>query len=57
MCQEGECCHKAGQVKGNPPDCTPEQIRECHGPDAEHRCVARAKRRGARVVAAARDKR
>lgn len=57
MCQEGECCHKPGQAKGNPPNCTPEQIRECHGSDAEHRCAPRAKRRTRRAGAAAGEKR
>ena len=32
MCKEK--CHKGK----NPKDCTPEQIRECHGDAREHSC-------------------
>ena len=30
-------CHRPEKLKGKPEECTPEQIRECHG-DKEHPC-------------------
>ena len=45
MCCEdnhGErCCEKPGHLKGRAQDCTPEQIRECHGEAVEHPCAPR----------------
>ncbi len=32
-------CQKSENLRGKPADCTPEQIRECHGDTAEHPCV------------------
>jgi hypothetical protein len=38
MCgNEGSGCKKQKAV--SPEDCSPEQIRECHGDSAEHPCV------------------
>jgi len=36
-----ECCHP--EEKRDPKECTPEQIRECHGEVAEHPCQVREK--------------
>jgi len=36
MCSNG--CQHPERLKDKPQDCTPEQIRECHGEDAEHPC-------------------
>jgi hypothetical protein len=36
----GECCHP--EEPRDPKECTPEQIRECHGDVAEHRCEGSA---------------
>ncbi len=33
-------CQKPENLKTTPQDCTPEQIRKCHGDDAEHPCTA-----------------
>ena len=34
------CCHP--EDKRDPKECTPEQIRKCHGDVAEHCCEAEA---------------
>jgi len=42
------CCKKKDQgcrnpenLKGKPEDCTPEQIRKCHGDARDHPCTAK----------------
>ncbi len=37
MCQD--CCEHPDKLKGKPEDCSPEQIRECHGDAREHTCI------------------
>jgi len=37
MCQN--CCEQPSQLKTKPENCSPEQIRECHGNVKEHPCV------------------
>jgi len=37
MCQN--CCQQPTQLKDKPENCTPEQIRECHGDEKDHPCV------------------
>ena len=32
-------CEKPEQLKGTPQDCTPEQVKKCHGTDKKHPCV------------------
>jgi hypothetical protein len=32
-------CEHPEKLKGKPEDCTPEQIRECHGDIKEHLCL------------------
>jgi len=32
-------CEHPEKLKGKPGECSPEQIRECHGEDAKHPCV------------------
>ncbi len=39
MCEDKEGCWKPENLKGKPSDCTPEQIKKCHGDVAEHPCV------------------
>ena len=41
MCQD--CCEHPEKLKGKPEDCTPEQIKECHGDTAEHPCATEKK--------------
>jgi ArsR family transcriptional regulator len=36
MCQS--CCERPEKLKGKPEECTPEQIRECHGDVKDHPC-------------------
>ncbi len=38
MCQPN-CCQKPENLKGKPENCTPEQIRECHGDVQDHPCT------------------
>jgi len=48
MCcrDEKKGCQKPEKLKGRPQDCTPEQIRECHGQTPQHPCVqGRAEKR------------
>lgn len=33
-----DCCQKPDQLKGKPEECSPEQIKKCHG-DKKHPCV------------------
>jgi len=36
MCKEN--CEHPEKLKGKPGECTPEQIRECHGNTEDHPC-------------------
>jgi ArsR family transcriptional regulator, arsenate/arsenite/antimonite-responsive transcriptional repressor len=42
MCKD--CCQHPDRLPGKPEDCTPEQIRECHGDEKDHPCVPKEKR-------------
>ena len=37
MCKD--CCQQPDRLKGRPGECTPEQIKECHGDEKDHPCV------------------
>jgi len=39
MCDEKSCCQQPEQLQGFPRECTPEQIRICHGDVPGHPCV------------------
>ena len=39
MCDEKKCCQKPENLTGKPEECSPEQIKECHGDVEEHPCV------------------
>ena len=39
MCGEKGKCQKPENLKGKPEECSPEQIRKCHGDVAKHPCV------------------
>jgi ArsR family transcriptional regulator len=43
MCQC--CCERPEKLKGKPEECTPEQIRDCHGDVKKHPCEAEKKER------------
>ena len=38
MDDEKKKCQKPEKLKGKPGECTPEQIRECHGEEQPHPC-------------------
>ena len=40
MCGEKTGCQKPEELKGDPSQCSPEQIRKCHGDSGEHPCAA-----------------
>ncbi len=43
MCKkEARGCQKPEKLKGKPGDCTPEQIKECHGGVEKHPCEERS---------------
>ena len=37
MCKN--CCQQLEQLKGKPEECTPEQIKACHGDEKKHPCA------------------
>ena len=39
-CNEKKGCQKPENLKGKPEDCSPEQIRKCHG-DKGHPCTGK----------------
>ena len=39
MCGEKKKCKKPQNLKGKPSECTPEQIRKCHGDEKKHPCA------------------
>lgn len=39
MCDKDKYCEKPEKLKGKPKNCTPEQIKECHGDSKEHTCM------------------
>jgi transposase len=41
MCEKGKRCQKPEQLKGKPRDCSPEQVKECHGDVKKHPCTSR----------------
>ena len=43
MCESNEKCQKPEELTGRPGDCSPEQIKKCHGDSSEHPCVKPSK--------------
>ena len=39
MCSAENKCEKLENLKTNPEECTPEQVKECHGDVEVHPCV------------------
>jgi hypothetical protein len=39
MSEPKEKCLKPEKLKGKPEECTPEQIKECHGDTPQHPCL------------------
>jgi len=44
--QEG--CQKPESLTGKPQNCTPDQVRKCHGDVKEHPCTSKPAKQGAR---------
>ncbi len=38
MCECSKCC-KPEKLNGKPEQCSPEQVKECHGDSKEHPCT------------------
>lgn len=45
MCGQKKGCQKPKELKDKPQDCSPEQIRECHGDVKDHPCAKPPKRK------------
>ena len=45
MCCEKSKCRKLENLKGKPEDCTPAQIRKCHGTAKKHPCTKKSGRK------------
>ena len=43
MCDKEKCCERPEKLKGKPKDCTPAQIKECHGETKKHTCMKQIK--------------
>lgn len=43
MCQN--CCQQPTQLKDKPGNCTPEQIKKCHGDENDHPCVPKREKK------------
>ena len=39
MCDDKKGCCKPDELKGRPQECSPEQVKKCHGDDESHPCV------------------
>ena len=39
QCEQETQCQKPEELKGNPKDCSPQQIEKCHGDDKKHCCT------------------
>lgn len=44
MCNVNARCEKPEELKGKPEECTPEQIRKCHGEVKGHPCLSPEKK-------------
>ncbi len=44
MCEAKQCCQKPEKLKGKPGECSPKQVKECHGSDKNHSCVPEKKK-------------
>jgi len=42
MCEAEKNCEKPEKLKEKPEECTPEQIKQCHGDVKDHPCVEEA---------------
>ena len=42
MCQQDQACQKPEELKDKPENCSPEQIKKCHGEAIGHPCLSSA---------------
>jgi len=42
MCDKDKCCQKPEEKVSNPEECSPEQIKKCHGDVKGHPCTEQA---------------
>jgi hypothetical protein len=45
MCEGKNCCQDPKALKDKPEDCSPEQIRKCHGKTKRHPCTKKPGRK------------
>ena len=41
MCEGKKGCQKPENLTGRPEECSPEQIKKCHGDEKDHPCVTK----------------
>ncbi len=44
MCASKKGCQKPKELKGKPEECSPEQIKKCHGDLKPHPCAKKAEK-------------
>ncbi|MDM8552574.1 hypothetical protein QUF72_20985 [Desulfobacterales bacterium HSG2] len=44
-CEEKSKCWFPDKLKGKPKECSPDQIRECHGEEGKHPCSVPKKKK------------
>ncbi len=47
MCDEKRKCQKPEELTGRPQECSPEQIKKCHGDVKDHPCVEQMEKKRA----------
>jgi len=45
MCGKGSKCQQPKKLKGKPENCSPKQVRQCHGTVKKHPCVKKTTRK------------
>ena len=48
MCDQKKGCQKPSELRGKPQECSPEQVRKCHGDSKKHPCETKAKNASAK---------
>jgi len=48
MCDGKEGCQKPKEPVGKPEQCSPEQVRKCHGDLRKHPCLTKARKSSGR---------
>lgn len=42
MCDGRKGCQKPKELVGKPEECSPEQVKKCHGDGKNHPCIAKS---------------